>query len=62
MKFTLTLPDGRWIGGFMARRDNLAEMLRDLRGAATEWGQTITATRTDKVGRGETYAIKPRRT
>lgn len=60
MKFTTTLKDGTWIGGFMVRRSELNEMLDEMRDRATVWHQPLIATRIDKVGRGEQYIIKPR--
>ncbi len=60
MKFTTTLQDGTWIGGFVVRRDQLAEQLDELRDRASEWKQPIVATRIDKVGRGQRYVVEPR--
>lgn len=59
MKFSLSLEDGTWIGGFMARRDNIHEVLEELREQADGWKQPLIATRVDNVKRGQRLIIQP---
>jgi hypothetical protein len=63
MKFTLNLTtaDGKWVGGFICRREDLKGQLHELRTLATDWRQPVVVTRVDRRRtKEETYTVLPR--
>ena len=60
MRFHLATQGGRWIGGFMVHKAQLAEQVDELREQATSWGEPLIATRLDGPRRGDTIQIDPR--
>ena len=59
MKYHVATQSGKWVGGFIVRKYQLAEHLKEMRFYASHWGQPLVATRLDGKRKGDTILILP---